>query len=97
MKDPDLHDSLAVAAEPPNYSGDPLLDRLYDMLLRLTLELAVTREEVAALRAALRASDPELESAITTASSDPTFAGEQLKRHGELVKNILGDLPGKET
>jgi hypothetical protein len=46
-----LRDRLALAAEPasgqrPEFTGDPLVERLFGITLALTTELAVTRERL---------------------------------------------------
>lgn len=92
MQDPDLSDSLAAARQPPCYTGDETVERLYDMVLRLTQELAVAREEVALLRAALTKARIIDEKTLAQMASAEAFASGQLEAHRALVKNVLGDL-----
>lgn len=93
MGEPDLQESLAAVANPPVYSGDFMVDRLYDMVLRLTQELAVTREELALLRQVLVNAGTLDEAELELASATTGFAQAQLESHRELVESVLGDLP----
>jgi len=91
-RDPDLVDSLQAAASRPRFNDNPAIDHLYDMVLRLTQELAVTREEVAALRTVLAESEQVIDDMVEKALTNPEFASAQLEQHRALVARVLGDL-----
>ncbi len=92
-EEPDLRESLEAAARSPVYTGSELVDRLYDMVLRLTQELAVTREEVGVLRRILTEAGLDTPETRGSILSSEDFRGEQLEAHKALVARVVGDLP----
>ena len=91
--DPDLRDCLEAATTPPVYTGTESVDRLYDMVLLLTQELAVTRETLALLQGVLQEQGLVAPAQAEILSGNPDFAREQLQRHGDLVRRVVGELP----
>ena len=92
-EEPDLRDSLEAAADSPVYTGSEHVDRLYDMVLRLTQELAVTREEVGILRRILAEAGLDTPETRGNILGSEEFRREQLEAHKALAARILGNLP----
>ena len=92
--DPDLSENFKIDAQgSPVYTDAAAVDHLYDMVLRLAQELAVSREELNGLRELLRRREIISVDEAQLLSEDKQFASEQIEQHQALIRRVLGELP----
>jgi hypothetical protein len=89
-----LTDTVKLAAEPasgqrPEFTGDPLVERLFGITLALTTELAVTRERLDTIERLLEQHDLLPREAIETFQPDPVTGVARAQSHQEYLARIF--------
>jgi hypothetical protein len=91
-KDPDLEKILAFKDNLPAFTGNPAVDKLYEMLMRTLQELAVTREEVRTLQLLLKENGMDPDKIFDALSDQPEEVEARLKAHKKMIIRVIGDL-----
>jgi hypothetical protein len=89
-----LADTVKLAAEPasgqrPEFTGDPLVERLFGITLALTTELAVTRERLDTIERLLDQHDLLPREAIETFQPDAVTGVARAQGHQEYLARIF--------
>jgi hypothetical protein len=90
-------DLLALATEPaagprPQFFDDPAMDRVWDVLVALTTELAVTRTRMDSLERILAEHECLPAGVVDAWEADAEASAEQARAHQELLMRIFRGL-----